>query len=222
MSQRVSLKEAERKAFTTGFQDGLLDIFIGCILLVFAIAPFLSNRMGDFWSSAVFLPFWGLVWLAIWQVKRSVVEPRVGVVRFSVGRRIKLGRLQILLLGIGIGALILGVFPVEESNSVVNWPNSFIFAPMALVGFSVAAYFLGFRRLYVYGVLVASSPLIGELLDRYWNAPHHGFPITFGTTAAIIILVGLAILARLLRDSPTPTAGTTPEKVGNGRSIDFP
>lgn len=213
MSQRVSLKEAERKAFTTAFQDGLWDIFMGCILLVPAIAPFLSNRMGEFWSSAVFLLFWGLVWLAIWQVKKHVVEPRVGVVRFSLGRRIKLGRLQILLLGIGIGALILGVFPVEESNSVVNWPNSFIFAPMALVGFSVAAYVLEFRRLYVYGVLVASSPLIGELLDRYWNAPHHGFPITFGATATIMILTGLVLFVRLLRDRPVFTVEATSEEV---------
>ncbi|MFC1935998.1 hypothetical protein ACFLX9_04540, partial [Chloroflexota bacterium] len=60
MSQRISLKEAERRAFTKAFQDGLWDILIGCIVLLWAIAPFLSTRMGDFWSSAVFLPFWGL------------------------------------------------------------------------------------------------------------------------------------------------------------------
>ena len=213
MSQRVSLKEVDRKAFTTAFQDGLCDIFIGCVLLGPVIAPFLSNRMGDFWRSAVFLLFWGLVWLAIWQVRRSVVAPRTGLVRFSPARRAKLKRLKILLFGIGIGALILGVFPVEASNSAINWPNSFIFAPIALAGFSVAAYFLEFRRLYAYGVLVASSPLIGELLYKYWDAPHHGFQITFGTTATIIILVGLAIFARLLRYSPAPIARTTSKVV---------
>ena len=213
MSQKISLKEAERKAFTTAYQDGLWDIFIGCILLPPVIAPFLSDRMGNFWSSAVFVLFWGLVWLAIWQVRRSVVAPRIGLVRFSLARKAKLGRLQILLLGISIGALTLGVFPVEESNYLVNWPNAFIFAPMALIGFCIAAYFLDFRRLYAYGVLVASSPLIGELLYRHWSAPHHGFPITFGVTATIMILTGLVLFMRLLHDRPVFTVEATSEEV---------
>jgi hypothetical protein len=59
MFQKISLKEAERKAFKASFDDGLWDIFLGCFFLIFAIGPYLSPTLGDFWSSMVFLPFWG-------------------------------------------------------------------------------------------------------------------------------------------------------------------
>ena len=57
MSRQLSLKEAERKAFRTKYDDGLWDILLGCFFSMFAIAPFLSASLGDFWSSAVFVPF---------------------------------------------------------------------------------------------------------------------------------------------------------------------
>ena len=47
MSQEVDLKEAERKVFRSTFQDGLVEIMLGSVVLMFAIAP----------SSA---PTWGI------------------------------------------------------------------------------------------------------------------------------------------------------------------
>ncbi len=201
MSQRVSLNEAERKAFTMAFQDGLLDIFLGCVVLALALVPFLGSSLGDFWSSAVFLPFLGVVWMAIWLVRKNVVTPRFGQVSFGVARKSKLKRFYQALLGINIVALGLGAFE----------PTSVVFAPMVLVAFCAAAYFLDLRRLYVYGLLVAFSPLVGELLTRNWNAPHDGLPITFGAAATLIIVAGLTIFVRLLRTSQTPAAVTVQE-----------
>ncbi|MGB3715920.1 MAG: hypothetical protein WA996_15950 [Candidatus Promineifilaceae bacterium] len=48
MSQKISLKEVEGNVFKSAFQEGLLDIFIGSVILMFAIAPFLSPYLGDF------------------------------------------------------------------------------------------------------------------------------------------------------------------------------
>jgi hypothetical protein len=73
-----------------------------------------------------------------------------------------------------------------------------------LVGFSLAAYLLDFRRLYLYGLLVWLAPLVGEWLYTNYQVPHHGFPITFGLVAAIMILTGLVLFVRLLRDNPLP------------------
>jgi hypothetical protein len=207
MSLRVSLKEAERRAFTSAFQDGLWDIFIGCVLLVFAVAPVLSDRMGDVKSTAVFVLFLGLAGLVLGLVKKSVVMPRVGVVRFGLARKAKLKRLYRMMLAVNVGMLVLGAYGIAASNSVASWPTSGFFAPVVLVGFGTAAYFLDFRRLYAYGVLIAASPLVGELLHRYFDAPHSGIPIAFGVAATITVLVGLAIFARMLRDSHAPGSG---------------
>jgi len=76
MSESLDTKEAERKAFVSYFQDGLWDIGIGGVLLMFVIAPFLSASLGDFWSSAVFVPFWGVLFIVLWILRRRVVRPR--------------------------------------------------------------------------------------------------------------------------------------------------
>jgi hypothetical protein len=96
VSQKISLKEAERKAFRTTLNDGLVDIFLGCFLLMFVIALYLSENLGDFWSSAVFLPFLALVYLAIWLIRRYVVTPRIGMVKFGQARKAKLQHSRLL------------------------------------------------------------------------------------------------------------------------------
>lgn len=204
MSHNISLEKIERKVFTTAFQDGLWDIFIGCIVLMFAVAPFLSTiGLGDFWSSAVFIPFWALVYLIIWLIKKFVVTPRIGVVKFGPSRKVKMSRFLVMATVVGIVGSILGILSAHI-NDAPGWVYVTTFGLLVLIGFSVAAYFMDFARLYLYGVLIALSPLVGEWLYIQVGALHHGFPITFGTTAGIIILVGLIKLTLLLRDHPIP------------------
>jgi hypothetical protein len=205
MSKQISLKEAERKAFRTAYNDGLWDILLGCFLSMFAIAPFLSVKLGDFWSSAVFLPFWGLVYLAVRAIRRTVVTPRIGVVEFGPVRRAKLTRFTLVMLAINIVAFILGIVAALNVGEISGEVTSIAFGMFLLAAFSLAGYLLDFVRLYIYGLLVGFSPLVGEWLWSHGYASHHGFPITFGTTAGIMIVVGLVLFIRLLHDNPLPT-----------------
>jgi hypothetical protein len=205
MSKQISLKEAERKAFRTLYNDGLWDILLGSFLLMFVIAPFLSNRLGDFWSSAVFVPFWGLVYLAIRWLRQHVVTPRIGVVEFGPVRKAKLTRFTLVMLVLNVVAMILGVVAALDFGRIPGQTMSILLGMFLLVGFSVAGYLLDFGRLYVYGLLIGFSPLVGEWLWDHGYASHHGFPVTFGTTAGVMILVGLILFIRLLHDNPLPT-----------------
>ncbi|MDH3196826.1 MAG: hypothetical protein OEO21_01165 [Candidatus Krumholzibacteria bacterium] len=205
MSERISLKQAERRAFTAAFEDGLWDIFIGCVVSMFAIAPFLSARLGDFWSSAVFLPFFAAVFLVIRALRKHVVVPRIGRVTFGAARKAKLMRFNFVMLAVNIGALALGAFAAVKFRSMSGWLIALMFALILLTGASLAAYLLGFRRLYLYGLMLAVSPLVGEWVWVNKGATHHGFPITFGVTAGIMIFTGLVIFVRLLRHSPLPS-----------------
>ena len=51
----------------------------------------------------------------------------------------------------------------------------------------------------------SNTKAVGEWLYTNRGASHHGFPITFGITAGIIILTGLATLVRLVLKHPVPT-----------------
>ncbi len=216
MSQQISLKEAEKKAFRSVFNDGLWDLFLGCFFLTFIIGIFLSPSLGDFWSSAVLVPIWGLTFLAIWQIRRRVVVPRIGTVTFGRARRAKLKRFSVVMLIINIAAFILGIVAAMNVGRISGQTTSTLFGLFLLLGFSLAAYLLDCARLYLYGLLVGASPLVGEWLWIHGWASHHGFPITFGASAGIMIIIGLVLLVRLLRANPLPVDGTPSEESCNG------
>lgn len=212
MSKQISLKEVERKAFRASFDDGLWDVLLGCVVLMFAIAPFLSASLGDFWSSAIFLPFWALAFLVVWLVRRRVVAPRTGFVKLGRARMARLMKFSLLMLALNVVAFALGLAAAMTFGRVSGLTTTIIFGLIVLIGFSLAAYFLNFSRLYVYGLLIGLAPLVGEWLYLNMNAPHHGFPITFGIAAGTIITVGLVVFVRLLHDNPVPVEGAPPEK----------
>ncbi len=211
MSQEISLKEAERRVFRTKYDDGLWDIFLGCFFLIFGVALVLSPSLGDFWSSVVMLPLWGLAYLLVWLARRYVVSPRVGMVKFGPARRKKLMWFTVVMLVVNVMALILGMVAALNVGKISGNATSMFLGMQLLLGFSLAGYFLDFTRLYVYGLLLGVSPPVGEWLFTHGYATHHGFPITFGTVAGIMILTGLVIFLRLLRKFPMPVEGLPPE-----------
>lgn len=201
MSHRTSLKEAERKVFHSSVNDGLWDIFLGSIFLMFVIALFLSESLGDFWSSALFLPVWGILFLILRAVRKNVVEPRVGSVKFGPIRIAKLKRFSYIMLALNICAFALGIWAALNAEKIGGMPSYFL-GLMLLVGFSTAAFLLDILRLYIYGLLLGLAPVVGEWLWNNTNATHHGWPITFGTVSGVMILIGIILFTRLVRNNP--------------------
>jgi hypothetical protein len=117
-----------------------------------------------------------------------------------------------VMLVINVIAFILGLVATITFGRVAGQIYTTTFGLILLIGFSVAAYFLDFGRLYFYGLLVGLSFLVGEWLWARGYASHHGFPITFGATSGMMILVGLVVFVRLLRNNPVPIAGIPSEE----------
>jgi hypothetical protein len=170
--------------------------------LIFAVAPLLSSRLGDFWSSFIFLPFWGLIYTLIWLTRKYVVRPRMGEVKFSPVRNARLKRFSILMIIINLLALILGIIAVLQFGYISGMVFPILFGVILLVGFSLAAYLLDFPRLYVYGLLMFLVPLVGEWLYQNKGASHHGYPITYGFVSAVMIVTGIMVFVRFLKNNP--------------------
>ncbi len=203
MDHQPGLKSAERRVFRTALADGLWDVFIGCILLMFAIAPLLSESLGDFWSSVIFLPFWGLVYFAIRAVRRHFIAPRIGTVRFSSMRKKKLKLFSMVVASINALMLLAGIIALLVYDSQVPggiW--AWLMGLFALCSFSLAAYLLDYPRFYAYGLLLAAAPQLGEWLHTHYGATHHGYPLVFGVTSGVIILIGIGTMIRLLVTHP--------------------
>ena len=210
MSQPIDIQGADRKVFRAAYDDGLWDIFLGCFLLMFVIAPYLSASLGDFWSSVVFLPFWGLVYLGLRLVRKHLVIPRIGIVKFGPTRKSRLKKLTLVMLVMNGLAFVLGLAAALSFSRVPGQLISIIFGLILLAGFSLAAFFLEVPRLYMYGLLAGFSPPFGEWLFQRGYASHHGFPITFGMIALIMFLTGLGLLIRLLGKDPVSSEGISP------------
>jgi len=206
MSAQISLKDLEKNVFQKSFQDGLLDIQIGCVMLTFVIVLYLSPYLGDFWSSMIFLPVWAVIYLGVRKIRKKIIQPRVGVVEYGKHRKTRLKKLTLVILIINVLALILGVGSFFYFSMLPGWFFATLLSIIILVGFSLGGYMLEFPRLYLYGILTAFAPLIGELLYTRLGVPHHGFPVTFGVAGGLMILCGIIILLRLLMKYP-PSSG---------------
>jgi hypothetical protein len=202
-----NLKSAERRVFQATISDGLWDVFLGCFFLSFSIAPLLSTKLGDFWSSAIMIPICGLAILVIWYLRRNVIQPRIGTVVFGPERNRKLRRatswllaLNILFFLAGIIIYLLGFTPTDPSGLAVLVPGIMGLIPWAML--SLTGYLLEYPRLYLYGALSLIAPMIGEWLYRAHGFPHHGIPFVYGILAFVMILTGIWLFVRLLHNNP--------------------
>ncbi|UCC83962.1 MAG: hypothetical protein JSW46_03235 [Gemmatimonadota bacterium] len=193
------IDRAERGTFHAAYDLGIWDILIASFLSMFAFAPLLSVSMGDFWAAAVFVPIVGAVYLTLLLVKRRLLVPRIGVVRLGPYRQARLRRLSVALLIVNVVALAAGTFFAVRFEAVGGLAPVIFLSFILLVGFSLAAYSLDIPRFFLYGLVLAVGPFIGEWLWRKGYASHHGWPVVFGTAAALMVAVGLIKLIAVVR-----------------------
>jgi hypothetical protein len=213
MSQNINLKELERKAWTSYFQDGLWDIFLGLLLLAMAISALLSDvGFSESLGMAIFIGVEVLAMLVLWAGKRFITAPRMGRVKFGPKRKAKLNWVGVvLLLSVLVGA---GVFVAGLAirGNRPEWLNAAFFAPAAwvvnaIVVFSLGAYFLDFNRLYLIGVLYALSVPLDIMFHEFANVDLSF--IAFGVPAIVILIIGLVVFTRFLRDYPIPAGAVS-------------
>ena len=193
----------EKKAFSSVFQDGLWDIFIGFFLAQFAVAPLLSDLgFSDLWSSMIWTTVMLAVLFAIFFLKKHVVTQRLGTVRLKKRNKsrymVVLGLLNVFLF-IGILASALFLSAIEHK---IDWIMPFTFMLIVLASFSVIAWLFRQSRFYLYGVLCALSFGVGELLYQHVGAKHHGWTITFGIASCLVTLTGIWLFVTFMRKYP--------------------
>lgn len=209
----VELKQIERSTYRAVADSGLWDVLLATIVSMLAIAPLLSVHLGDFWSSAVFLPVFAVVLLVIHVVKVRVIEPRVGAVEFAEPRRRRMVRLNIVMLVVNIVALALGSVAALRAPVLGGPIVAFGMSMVILVGFTLASFLLEIPRVFFYGLLLAAAPIVGESLFVRGLASHHGFPIVFGISAVVILVCGIVRFVRFLPDPQRTDGRQTAEGV---------
>ncbi|MHA2391718.1 MAG: hypothetical protein ACXAEX_07095 [Promethearchaeota archaeon] len=205
MTENIDLKELEKKAWRSTFQDGLWDIYFG--LLFFGLGIYTVGQLfgqDDTLSAIIILMIWDFTSVFLFIIaKRKITIPRMGFVKFGKARKVKKIKLAIFLV-IMVGINIIFLFlPLSGLNIRLN-----AFTTMLIIGtlfittpFCVIAYFLEFERLYLIAIMGGLGLSIAELFRPIVGSPLHSM-ITFCTIGTIIMSWGIVFLIRFLREYP--------------------
>lgn len=200
MARAQNLLEAD--LFRSYWDDGLLDLLCGLALLVLGVG----------WSATGLGPLAVLqapLWLALWApLRKRIVEPHAGFVRFSLARRQRSARDLRWTLALGVGALALGAVAAFLLRSREEGPVLQLLAPglpaaLVALGAGIAGLLTGARRFQAYGLALLAGA-VATIAVAGGPAP----PLAAG--GLVVTASGAVLLARFVRDSreheePTPS-----------------
>ncbi|UCF71614.1 MAG: hypothetical protein JSW49_04910 [candidate division WOR-3 bacterium] len=205
--QRIDLKKLERKVWTSFYEDGIWDIYLGLLLSAIAVGAFFTDT--GLTEKYSIIGHSGVIVLAILVLllgKRLITVPRMGTVVFGPRGRARLTKTQILLAiscVTGLAAFLLLASTMGNATArqpVMDYIIPIFWTVNMLVLFSLAAYFLNYRRLYIigflYAVAVPADKIMRQLLHIDLSV------IAFGVPALAILIMGFVVLARFLKKYP--------------------
>jgi len=208
MTAQLDLKELERKAFRSTFQDGMWDLYFGLIVIctsVFVYRP--ANGYGPL-NIVMAVCAMSLAYLFFWAGKKYITLPRMGQVEFGPVRRKRRSTMAIVL---GILVLVQAAFVTFQ---LAAWdkpvlgarPDEFLAerGTMDLVVASIGALFVGSGMILVAsfvdfprGYYIAIMFALAVFLMIYLNQPF--YPILIGV---LVALPGMVLFVRFLQKYP--------------------
>ncbi len=210
MSNQINLKEIERKAFRSTFQDGLRDMYYGMIVVCMSIFIYRPPDGYNIWNILLALFAILLTSILFEAGKRYITLPRMGQVRFGAVREHKKKMMAIILTVIIILQVgLLGLTALGWLNPVVGEKINNFFKARDLMDLVVAAtgsfivglsmtliaYFSDFPRGYYIAILMS----LAVFLMIYLNQPI--YPIIIG---GLIFTPGLVLFVNFLKKYPKP------------------
>jgi len=213
MTQKLNLKEIERKAFRSTFQDGLWDVYLGLIVICMAFFLFRPDEGYGLRNQLMMLGGFVLSGLVFFAGKMLITVPRMGQVSFGPLRKRKAMTLAIIMGVVIIIQIAVVLFSVggwldddlaAKLNALLGEANLERMAVAAVgslfVGPSMilVAYFSDFPRGYYIAILMAAAVFLMILLNQ---------PIYAILIGALIILPGLVLFIRFLQKYPLPKRG---------------
>ena len=208
MSENINLKELERKAWRSVFEDGLYDIFLGLLLLHMGFVYYISKLETTFLGrTSLNLGVYLVLYLGLWAGKRYITLPRLGRVKFGKRRKSRLRTVAVitfLVVLLTFSLTLAGIVFKKQLEGSLTWS---LLAPVLLgmwfvLFFGLAGYFLEYHRLYLVGVLYA----LPEIVLTYSNELLGFNPgyLAWLLPASLILIIGAVHLAQFVRDHPVP------------------
>ena len=212
MTQDLSVKDAERRALRlAAFQDGSVDIFLGCSLILMSFYAVLRDLLGVVWNAVLVIGVLLFLLVGVALIKKYIYTPRAGLVRFSQTHRERIKKLRIVTVILVLGTFVIyilvqtGVITRPEWEAGSGWFQTLaldiLFTAFTIGFFGLIAYAFGIARLHLYGWMFGLGNLTATILHMYRGVAIH-YPVLIG--GGIMLAVGMILFVRFLRDYPIP------------------
>ena len=216
MSQLFTPKKAERKIYQLAiFQDGIWDIQIGGMLMLFSFYPITRRLLGVGWNIFLILGLLAVLLIVGATLKRTVSTPRMGLVKFGQKQKSKLLTMRLIIFAIFLASSALAIALIVKAFQGPNWgPNTpewlqmldmdIVFGLVVVAIFSLVSAVFRMWRPFIYGLLWGASLVASGALTVY-GGPEFNYP--FAIAGGIILVIGLGLLLRFVRTYPIPSEG---------------
>jgi MFS family permease len=217
MTTNMNLKQIERKAWTSFFQDGLLDILMGLALLAVGIPAVLPSIFtSELWQNAGAAVLMVLALLFYWAGKRFITVPRLGRAKFSQARKSRQTKAAVIYaISMVVGVIVFLMVMLELSSSPPGWVQRLGVRGFLAVGIGawmlliigLGSYFTDFTRGYVIAALYVLA-FSGTVLVSN--------PIMFIIAGALAVVMGVVVLVRFTREYPRPAEHSSAQPALDG------
>jgi hypothetical protein len=205
MDVNYDLEKLEKKTASLIFQDGIFDMSLGLVLIAFGIASLLNDKLGDPWDSLFGFLLYLVIAIPLFMVQIFVTRPRLGEVKLSANRKKK--NMTIIAFGLVVLLSNIVVFILIFTEVIQFSGNAYfmaaIFGLIPLILFTMMAYFMDYKRLYIVGSLFSLGFFLKEILSIQ-NLVLLGNIIFIGLGVAIVT-IGVVYLIRFLKKYPKVT-----------------
>jgi hypothetical protein len=208
----IDLKKLERDAFRRFYEDGLMDIYFGAMLIVFAASSMLWDQVES--EAALYVGMLTLalvVTVPLLLLRRRLLRERLGSFKPGPQRKLRISRTRWVLLAsvvLGVALLLAGLLVGGGVGSVEAYgvAVSVIWFINCVAVFGAGAYLLEVPRFYVYGFVGGLLMPAMILPDVLWGIKVEIW-LLFGLAGLAAIAVGLYKLRRFLHQYPAPRRG---------------
>jgi len=205
ITEKIDLKEIEKKSWRSTLEDGILDIYFGILVLGIGMGMSLSPVLPNPFDYFVTFIFIGIGLIFFLSAKKFITKPRLGVVKFGFKRKgRKLKTLIVLSINLII-LLVLYIIRFTNPELSLEFPGYldglflgllFITAPVCF-----AAYFIQYPRFYFIGLLVGISFFLSDIFSIFIPEPFDTL-IVFSLISGLIIIMGVLLLIKFIRKYP--------------------
>ncbi|MFX1387816.1 MAG: hypothetical protein ACFE9M_11420 [Promethearchaeota archaeon] len=205
ITEKIDLKEIEKKTWRSILEDGILDIYFGVLVLGIGMGITLSDILPNPLDKILPFIFIGSGLVFFLTAKKYITQPRLGKVKFGFkrkGRKLK----TLIVLSINfIILLILYLIRFINLGLILEFPGFLDGLIIGLLFITVplyfAAYFLQYPRLYFTALLAGLSFFLSDIFSIFIPEPFDAL-IAFSIVSCSIIFIGIAFLFKFIRKYP--------------------